>query len=48
MLKEIFKHTNQYLNDDVKELMFKKALQGSKNDFFFEARFKVLKMSTGK
>jgi hypothetical protein len=31
MLKEILKHTSQYLNDDVKEWIFKKALQGSKN-----------------
>jgi hypothetical protein len=34
MLKEILKHTSQYLNDDVKEWIFKKALQGSKNDFW--------------
>ena len=33
MLKEILKHTNKYLNDDVKEWIFKKALQGSKNDY---------------
>jgi hypothetical protein len=32
MLKEILKHTSKYLNDDVKEWIFKKALQGSKND----------------
>jgi hypothetical protein len=32
MLKEILKHTSQYLNDDVKEWIYKKALQGSKND----------------
>ena len=29
MLKEILKHTNQYLNDHVKEWIFKKALGGS-------------------
>ena len=33
MIKEILKHTNKYLNDDVKEWIFKKALQGSKNDY---------------
>ena len=33
MLKEISKHTSKYLNDDVKEWIFKKALQGSKNDY---------------
>ena len=33
MLKEILKHTNHYLNDDIKEWIFKKALQGSKNDY---------------
>ena len=33
MLKEILKHTSQYLNDDVKEWIHKKALQGSKNDY---------------
>jgi hypothetical protein len=33
MLKEILKHTSHYLNDDVKEWIFKKALQGSKNDY---------------
>jgi hypothetical protein len=32
MLKEILKHTSHYLNDDVKEWISKKALQGSKND----------------
>ena len=32
LLKEILKHTSKYLNDDVKEWIFKKALQGSKND----------------
>ncbi len=34
MLKEILKHTNQYLNDDVREWIFTKALQGSKNDYW--------------
>ena len=34
MLKEISKHTSKYLNDDVKEWIFKKALQGSKNDYW--------------
>ena len=34
MLKEILKHTSQYLNDDVKEWICKKALQGSKNDYW--------------
>jgi hypothetical protein len=34
MLKEILKHTSKYLNDDVKEWIFKKALQGSKNDYW--------------
>ncbi len=34
MLNEIFKHTGKYLNDDVKEWIFKKALQGSKNDYW--------------
>ncbi len=35
MLKEILKHTNQYLSDDVKEwLQLTKALQGSKNDYW--------------
>ena len=33
MLKEILKHTNHYLYDDIKEEIFKKALQGSKNDY---------------
>ena len=32
MLKEILKHTSKYLNDDVKEWIYKKALQDSKND----------------
>jgi hypothetical protein len=30
MLKEILKHTSKYLNDDMKEWIFKKALQGSR------------------
>ena len=34
MLKEILKNTNQYLNDYVKEWIMKKALQGSKNDYW--------------
>ena len=34
MLKEISKHTSHYLNDDVKEWIIKKALQGSKNDYW--------------
>ena len=34
MLKEILKHTSQYLNDDVKEWIYKKALQGSKSDYW--------------
>jgi hypothetical protein len=34
MLNEILKHTSKYLNDDVKEWIFKKALQGSKNDYW--------------
>ncbi len=34
MLKEILKHTSQYLENDVKEWIFKKALQGSKNDYW--------------
>ena len=34
MLKQILKHTSQYLYDDVKEWIFKKALQGSKNDYW--------------
>jgi hypothetical protein len=33
-LKEIIKHTSKYLNDDVKEWIYKKALQGSKNDYW--------------
>jgi hypothetical protein len=31
MLKEILQHTNQYFK---KEWIFKKALQGSKNDYW--------------
>ena len=31
VLKEILKHTSNYLNDDVKEWIFKRALQGSKS-----------------
>jgi hypothetical protein len=34
MLKEILKHTNQYLNDDVKQWIYKKALQGTKSDYW--------------
>jgi hypothetical protein len=34
MLKEILKHTSQYLNDDDKEWIYKKTLQGSKNGHF--------------
>jgi len=34
MLKEILKHTSNYLSDDVKEWIFKRALQGSKNDYW--------------
>ena len=34
MLKEILKHTSQYLNDDVKDWILEKALQGSKNDYW--------------
>jgi hypothetical protein len=34
MLKEILKHTSQYLNDDVKEWIYKKALRGSKCDYW--------------
>ena len=34
ILKEILKHTSKYLNDDVKEWIYKKALQGSKNDYW--------------
>ena len=34
MLKAILKHISKCLNDDVKEWIFKKALQGSKNDYW--------------
>jgi hypothetical protein len=34
MLKEILKHTSQYLENDVKEWIYKKALQGSKIDYW--------------
>jgi hypothetical protein len=34
MLKEILKHTNPYLNNDVKEWISKKALQGSKSNYW--------------
>jgi hypothetical protein len=34
MLKEFLKHISKYLNDDVKEWIYKKALQGSKNDYW--------------
>ena len=34
MLKEVLKHTNKYLNDDVKEWIFKKALCGSSADYW--------------
>ena len=34
MLKEILKHTNKYLNDDVKEWIYKEALQGSEIDYW--------------
>ena len=34
MLKKNLKHISQYLIDDVKEWIFKKALQGSKNDYW--------------
>ena len=34
MLKEILKHTSKHLNDDVKEWIFKKTLQGSKNCYW--------------
>jgi hypothetical protein len=35
MLKEILKHTSQYLNNDVKEWIYKKALQGTKSDYWY-------------
>ena len=34
MLREILKHTSKFLNDDFKAWIFKKALQGSKNDYW--------------
>jgi hypothetical protein len=34
VLKEILKHTSKYLNDNVKEWISQKALQGSKNDYW--------------
>ena len=34
MLKEILKHTSQYLNNDVKIWIEKKALQGTKSDYW--------------
>ena len=34
MPKEILKHTCQYLENDVKDWIFKKALQGSNNDYW--------------
>ena len=34
MSKENFKHASKYLNDDVQEWIYKKALQGSKNDYW--------------
>jgi len=34
MLKEILKHVNQYLGDDVKDWIFKKTLQGTKSDYW--------------
>ena len=34
MLKEILKHTSQYLNDDIKQWINKKALQGTKSDYW--------------
>jgi hypothetical protein len=33
--KEILKHTNKYLNDDVKEWIYKKALQVPLTPFLF-------------
>ena len=42
MLKEILKHTNKYLNDDVKKSQkFKKALCGSSADYWH-----ILSMTT--
>ena len=34
MLKEILKHTSKYLENDVIDWIIKKALQGSKNDYW--------------
>ena len=34
MLKEILKHTKQYLENDVIDWIIKKALQCSKNDYW--------------
>jgi len=34
MLKEILKHTSQYLNDDIKHWINKKAFQGTKSDYW--------------
>ena len=34
MLKEILKHTSQYLNDDIIFWIEKKALQGTKSDYW--------------
>ena len=34
LLKEILKHTKQYLENDVIEWILKKALQGSKNGYW--------------
>ena len=41
MLKEILKHTSRFLNDDIKELVYKKAFQDSKNDYW-----KILSITT--
>jgi len=34
MLKEILKQSNHFLGDDVKDWIFKKALQGTKSDYW--------------
>jgi hypothetical protein len=34
MLNEVLKHTNKYLNDDVNEWIYKKALCGSSADYW--------------
>ena len=34
MLKEILKHTSQYLNDDIKQCINKKAFQETKSDYW--------------